>query len=218
LSAGTDIDQEDREYLNSFQPLEEWDYWCCYVGTISYDNQFNRKDFLENTARNRELAIKLFFKNPWVDVTHATCAAELTWKFENNQCYMKSTHGINTWSPGKVDWIVRNNIGLEDESKLPKLVDPAVRYLRNFGFLDDMLVFYLRPAFWLYGGIFGVSVAVIRRKELILLTSLIPVLSQTLVLYLVSFAPAYRYHFGTLLAGMLLTGLLFLTSPKKPVS
>lgn len=218
LSAGTGIDQADKDYLNSFQPLEDWDYWCCYVGTISYDNQFYRTDFLSNTTRNRKLAIDLFLKDPWIDIRHATCAAELTWKFENNKCYMKSSHGINTWRLGKVDWIVKNDLGLEDDSKLPMLVDHAVRYLRNFGFLDDELVVYLRPAFWLYIGILGVGVAMIRRKEFTLLSSLIPMLSQTLTLFLVSFAPAYRYHYGTILAGILLMGLLFLPSNEKPIA
>jgi hypothetical protein len=218
LDAGTEIDQTERDYLNSFQPLEDWDYWCCYVRTISYNKKFNRSDFLANTTQNRKLAIDLFLKDPWVDISHATCAAELTWKFENNQCYMKSSHGINTWRLGNVDWIVRNDLGLEDDSKLPQLVDPAVQFLRRFGFMDDKLVFYLRPAFWLYIGVLGVSVAVIRRKDLTLLSSLIPILSQTLILFLVSFAPAYRYHFGTVLAGILLMGLVFLPPDEKPVS
>jgi hypothetical protein len=76
----------------------------------------------------------------------------------------------------------------------------------------------MRPAFWLYLGIFGVVAAVIRRKEFTLLSSLIPVLSQTLILFLVSFAPAYRYHYGTILAGILLMGLLFLPPSENPVS
>ncbi len=218
LDAGTKISEADRDYLNSFLPLNDWDYWCCYVGTISYDNQFDRDDFLMNTSRNRNLAIKLFLRDPLVDFTHATCAAELTWKFENNQCYMKSTHGINTWQPGHVDWIGKNDYGLEDHSLLPSLVDPAVSYLRKFGFLDDMLVVYLRPAFWLYLGIFGVSIAVFRRRNLNLFSTLVPALSQTLILFLVSFAPAYRYHYGTLLAGILLVGMAFLPEqPKDPV-
>lgn len=216
LTAGTPIEQADLDYLDSFQPLEEWDYWCCYVGTISFDNRFERSAFLANTEKNRHLAIGLFLKDPWVDIGHATCAAELAWKFENNQCYMKSTHGIYTWRPGAVAWIGKNDYGLEDRSLLPNLVDPVVTVLRFFGFTDDMLVFYLRPAFWLYLGAFGVIAAAVRRRDLSLLAALIPALSQTLVLFLVSFAPAFRYHYGTLLAGILLLGLLLLPPKAKP--
>jgi hypothetical protein len=215
LNAGTSMGQSDLDYLDSFQPLEEWDYWCCYVGTISFDNRFERSAFLANTEKNRNLAIGLFFKAPWVDIGHATCAAELGWRFENNQCYMKSTHGIYTWRPGSVAWIGKNEYGLEDRSLLPNLVDPVVAVLRYFGFTNDMLVFYLRPAFWLYLGAFGVIAAAVRRHDLCLLAALIPALSQTLVLYLVSFAPAFRYHYGTLLAGILLLGLLLLPQRAK---
>jgi hypothetical protein len=215
LDAGTEIDPADRVYLNSFQAIEDWEYSCCYVGTISYDRQFNRTDFLKNTSRNRELAIDLFLRDPGVDIRHAICAAELSWNFENSQCYTKSSHGFNTWRSGNVDWIVRNDLGLEDNSRLPHLVDLAVQFLRFFGFPDDDLAAYLRPAFWLYIGIFTVSAAAVRRKDLMLLFSLVPLLSQTLILFLISFAPAYRYHFGTVLASILLLGLLFLPSSES---
>ena len=92
--------------------------------------------------------------------------------------------------------------------------EPFVGFFRKFGFLDDMLVFYLRPAFWLYVGIFSVSIAVIRRNEFRLLSLVLPILTQSLILLMVSFAPAYRYHYGICLAGILLIGLAFLPVEK----
>jgi len=214
LDSGTPISEADREYLEQFMPLEDWDYWCCYVGTISYDREFDRSSFLDNTSKNMHLAFRLFMKNPWVDVKHMACAGELTWKFTNNQCYMKSTHGVNNWLPGKVDWIIPNDFGLEEQSLFPQMVDTFISFFRKFGFLDDMLVFYLRPAFWLYVGIFSVSIALIRRNEFRLLSLVLPILTQSLILLMVSFAPAYRYHYGTCLAGILLIGLAFLPVEK----
>lgn len=215
LDAGSKFESPDLDYLDSFMPLDEWEYWCCYVGTISFDGGFDRAAFLGSTMKNRNLALRLFVKKPLVDISHATCAGELSWKFENNQCYMKSAHGINTWHPGEVDWIGRNDYGLEDQSFLPDLVDPYVALFRNFGFLDDELVFYLRPAFWLYLAVFGVSAAAIRRNQLSLLAGLVPMLSQTTLLFLISFAPAYRYHYGTCLAGIYLLGMIFLPTVEK---
>ena len=209
LAAGTRLEPEESAYLESFMPLKDWDYRCCYVGTISYDNSFDRQSFLSSTPQNRELAFSLFAREPLVDISHAFCAGELAWKFENSACYMKSSHGINTWQPGKVDWIGPNDAGLDDHSLLPGLVDPFALYLRNFGFLDDMLVFWLRPAFWLYLAAFSTAVLVVRRKDARFLLALLPALSQTAVLMLVSFAPAYRYHYGTVLTGMFLIGLTF---------
>lgn len=212
LEAGTGISQPDRQYLDGFMPLHDWEYWCCYVGTISYDGEFDRTGYLASTTRNRNLAISLFLKKPFVDISHATCAGELAWKFENNQCYMKSTHGINRWSKGRVDWIGRNEYDIKDDSLIPEFVDAYISSMRGFGFFDDFLVFYLRPAFWLYLSILSVGIAVIRKNRLDLLLSLLPVLSQTLILILVSFAPAYRYYYGTCLAGIYLLGMIFLPS------
>ncbi|MDP2966382.1 MAG: DUF6020 family protein [Pelolinea sp.] len=209
-SAGTRMEPEESAYLESFMPLKDWDYWCCYVGTISYNGSFDRQSFLSSTPQNRKLAFTLFAREPLVDISHAFCAGELAWKFENNACYMKSTHGINTWHPGKVDWIGANEAGLDNHSLLPGLVDPFVLYLRKFGFLDDMLVFWLRPAYWLYLAVFSAAVLVIRRRDAHFLLALLPALSQTAVLMLVSFAPAFRYHYGTVLAGVFLLGLIFI--------
>ncbi len=210
LDAGTWLEPDERAYLEAFKPLQDWTYSCCYVGTISYNNSFDRQAFLASTPQNRALALALFAREPLVDISHALCAGELSWRFENNACYMKSSHGINTWDAGLVDWIGPNEAGLQDQSLLPGLVAPAVRLLRGFGFLDDMLVFWLRPAFWLYIGAFSAAVLVLRRRDARFLLALLPALSQAGVLLLVSFAPAYRYHYGTVLAGVFLLGLIFI--------
>ena len=147
-----------------------------------------------------------------MDISHAFCAGEMAWKFENNACYMKSTHGFNSWHPGRVDWIGPNDSRLEDHSLLPGLVDPFVLYLRNFGFLDDNLVFWLKPAYWLYLAAFSLAVLVVRRRDAHFLIALLPALSQAAVMILISFAPAFRYHYGTVLAGLFLLGMIFVPS------
>jgi hypothetical protein len=215
VSAGTLMEPDESAYLDNFMPLKDWDYWCCYVGTISYDGSFKRDSFLSNTPQNRKLALTLFARDPLVDISHAFCAGELAWKFENNACYMKSTHGINTWRPGDVDWIGPNDAGLDNQSLLPGLVDPFALYMREFGFLDDMLVFWLRPAFWLYLAAFSTAVLVLRRRDAQFLLALLPALCQTAVLILVSFAPAFRYHYGTVLASVFLLGLMFIPRPSS---
>jgi hypothetical protein len=204
LNSGTELKDEEIRYLNSFLPVEEWDYGCCYVGTISYDSEFKRSEFLRNTRENRELAIRLFFRDPFVDISHMFCSGELAWRFNNNECEIKSTHGVNTWSPGRTDWIVPNGLGIEDHSLLPDIVDRYVSYLRESGFLSDKLDSYLLPAFWLFVAIFSAALGVVRTGNLFLAGSLIPIVGQSLILLLISFSPGYRYHYGTVLAGIFL--------------
>jgi hypothetical protein len=209
LAAGTPLKPEESAYLDGLLPLEDWTYWCYYVGELSYDTQFERAYFLSNTPQNRAVALSLFARDPLVDVRHALCAGELAWKFENNINYMKSTHGISRWRVGEVITIGDNSFGLSGNSKLPGLVDGYIRYLRTFGFFDDILVFWLRPAFWLYIAAFCAAAVVARRGDTHFLLAVLPVFCQAGVLLLVSFAPAFRYHYGTVLAGLFMLGLIF---------
>ena len=213
LNAGTPLNADEKEYLNGFLPVDEWDYYCCYVGTISYDNDFERERFLDSSVENRKLALDLFLRDPQVDVQHMLCSSEQIWRYQNNICYMKSAHGFNSWVPGEVSWVVPNDANLENDSKIPKLVQPYVDLLRVFGFRDDFLVIYLRPALYLYLSIFFVLVIVLRLKDPRALLVLMPVLIQDIILFLVSYAPAIRYQYSNFLVGLFLLGLLFL--PEK---
>jgi hypothetical protein len=215
LDAGTPLEPQEEAYLDSFLPTSDWQYYCCYVGTVSYDNDFEREKFLASSAENRKLALDLFLRDPAVDIQHTMCASELVWRFIDNQCYMKSTHGFNSWNPGEVSWIVGNEVGLKDDSKIPSLVQPYVDNLRIFGFRDDYLDFYLRPALYLYLGLFFTAVVVVRRDDFRALLICLPILVQSLILLLVSYAPAIRYQYGTIITGLLLVGLAFLPNRKE---
>lgn len=210
LNAGTTLTAEEKDYLDSFLPVEDWDYYCCYVGTVSYDNDFERERFLDSSSENRKLALDLFLRDPVVDVQHMLCSSELVWRYQNNQCYMKSAHGFNSWKPGEISWINPNNVGLDDDSKIPKLVQPYVDMLRIFGFRDDFLVLYLRPALYLYMTVFCVMVLIVRLDDLRASLIALPLLLQAGVLFLISYAPAIRYQYSNYLVGLILLGLLFL--------
>jgi hypothetical protein len=215
LDAETEFEEDDLEYLDSYLPLDNWDYSPCYVGTISYNSQFRRDEFLSQTPENRKLAFKLFFRDPLVDITHVLQAGELAWRFSNNQCYMKSAHGLNAWQLGSEDWVINNEVGLKEASLFPGLIQPYISFLRNFGFFSDMLAVSLRPALWLYIGMLSLALLIVRRKDLYVLLPGIPVLVQSVSLTLVSFAPAYRYYYSTCLVGILLLGCIFIPGERS---
>ena len=110
--------------------------------------------------------------------------------------------------------IVDNDFGLKTASLLPRFADGYITYLRNFGVFANFPVIWLRPAFWLYLAAFSAAVAVVRRRDWHFLLALLPVVCQAGVLLLISFAPAYRYHYGTVLAGLFLLGLIFVPAEK----
>ena len=215
LDAKTPLTADEEAYINSFLPIPDWYYYCCYVGTISYDNDFDRDRFLASSSENRKLALDLFLRDPLVDVRHTVCSGELAWRFNDNQCYMKSTHGFNSWIPGEESWLVPNDAGLKDESKIPALVTPYVDALRVFGFRDDFMVVYLRPALYLYLTAFAVMTVILRKRDYRAALIALPLVVQSAILLLVSYAPAIRYQYSNYLVGLYLLGLLFLPAPKK---
>ena len=215
VAAETPLKPDEKAYLESLLPLEDWNYLCYYVGSVSYDDDFDRQAFLDNSSRNRELALNLFMRAPLVDARHTLCAGDRAWKFDGEQNYMKSTHGFNRWAVGRISAIVDNDFGLRTASLMPRFADGYITYLRNFGVFANFPVIWLRPAFWLYLAAFSAAVVVVRRRDGHFLLALLPVICQAGILILISFAPAYRYHYGTVLAGLFILGLIFIPSEQS---
>ena len=217
VDAGTHLTTSERAYLNDFLPLENWDYTCCYVGNISYDPDLERSAFLSNTPRNRKLAFDLFRRDPLVDISHAFCAGEISFKFLNNQqcTHIKSVHGFINIRQGSESWIGTNTSCLHEASQLPNLLQPLIHFLRLFGVFASNPVFYLRPAFWLFIAFLSLAVLAIRFADPGFFVPLIPALGQSLLLFLIAFAPAYRYYYSNCLVGIFLLGCLFMPAPEK---
>jgi hypothetical protein len=217
VDSGTKLNETEAKYLNSFLPLNEWDYDPCYVGTISYNRDFNRKSFLTNTDENIKLTSMLFFQNPLVDASHMLKSGELAYKFLNTNCSMKSLHGFSNINAGNEDWVVENAYGIQSKSKIPGLIQPILKYYSHIGIFDGIVDFYLYPAFWLIISIFSITVAAIRTRKIKILLVVFPVLIQSLVLFLIGFAPAYRYYYSNCLVGIVISALCFMSKNQSTV-
>ena len=66
---------------------------------------------------------------------------------------------------GKEEWIIPNKYGIIEASILPDLVKPFINWLRSFGFANDLLVWYLRPALYLYLTLFSISITLLRTSN-----------------------------------------------------
>jgi hypothetical protein len=214
INAGTYLNKDEETYLNEFLPLSDWNYYECYVGPVWKDRHFERESFLNNTEKNRNLFLELFLRDPTVNFSHMLRAGELSYRFINNKCTMKSLHGLWSWNIGNVHWVIPNDNNVKEYSLLPGMIQPIMTLLRKFGYFDDALVVsYLRPAFWLFIAFFSLSVLVIRKENIIFIIPTIPALTQSVVLFLIGFAPAYRYYFSNCLIGILFLGCVFI--PKE---
>ena len=81
--------------------------------------------------------------------------------------------------------------------------------LRDFGFLDDNLVPYLRPAFSFYIFILSLAIAYLRNNDWKIFLIGTPIILQTFLLFFINFAPVFRYFYATNLVGTFFIGLLF---------
>jgi hypothetical protein len=136
----------------------------------------------------------------------------MAYQFMNDQqCWhTKSLHGFISTSPSQEDWIGNDNrAGVTEASLFPALVEPLILILRPFGIFDASLDFYVRPAFWLFISALSLSLLAIRRQSPHLLLTLLPIFGQSLLLFLIAFAPAFRYYYGNCVVGIFLLGCAF---------
>lgn len=215
LSAGSKFSADELYYLNGLLPLDKWDYSCCYMGNVYFESGFKRAEFLSNTRRNVGIVVNQLIQNPFIDLNHIFCSGEMAWKFNNTQCYMKSTHGFYSWKSENIGWIGENSLGLTQSSLIPEMINHYRSILQKFGFLDDDLVFYLKPAFYFYLILLFIYIYLLRNKNLRIWIIGAPVILQTLLLLIINFAPVYRYFYSTYLIGLFLFGLIFLPSRKS---
>jgi hypothetical protein len=206
----TALKADEEQYLSSLMPLDQWEYRCCYIGNVSYAENFDRQSFLQNFDSNLSLAINLFLRDPMVDIRHQICAGEMVWKFIGNSCSQKSANGFGSIQPGNISWIHPNTFGIMEASKFSAMIDPYVLYLGNFGFFSDQLVFYLRPALYTLAAIIIIISTSIRLHNKYLPGLLLPLLSQVLTLFVINFAPGFRYQLGTCFIGIFCIGLIFI--------
>lgn len=208
VEAGTEMEADEIAYLNNMLPLSDWDYQCCYVLSTTSQKNFKMSEFLANGAYNRKLALNLFLRDPLVDIRHTFCSGDMAWRFGQNQCKTFSSHGFNTWSAGNQDWIVGNDFNLTENSYLPDLVQKYADTLRIFGFLDDYLVVYLRPAFNFYIFLLCLVIAYIRNDDWKIFLIGVPTILQTIILFLINFAPVIRYFYSTNLVSLFFIAII----------
>ena len=210
VANGTHLEDDERTYLASILPLEEWDYDCCTVRTVSYDDDLERSRFLMNTQENIRIAANLFLRKPQVDVRHMLCAGELSWRFANNRCEIRNSQIFTPADTQTVNWIYPNAFGLQTDPVMEDLTDDYIGLLSQFDFVHENLVASLRPALWFFMTLFCTAVLVLRRQEVrvVLVSALVVV--QAVLLLLISFAPNFRYHFSTDLVGLFALGWLFI--------
>ena len=214
VQGGTELEESEASYLDSLLPMNEWEYDCCYIGNISYNPAFKRQTFLSNFSKNLSLAIKLFLRDPLIDIRHQLCSSEINWVFIDNRCSFKSLHAFDSVTIGQERWIASNDYGLRENSLLPILTPIFMQWFDNLGLFTGKPIFLIKPAFYFYLTLIMIGAGCMHRNDQKILSLLLPSVLQTFVLSLIIFAPSFRYQYGICLIGLVSLGLPFLPAKK----
>ncbi|REG08721.1 hypothetical protein DFR64_2096 [Pelolinea submarina] len=214
FDAGSELTEDQIDYLNELLPISQWKYDCCYMGNIYTHPDFDQTLYMDNSSNNLRMAYALFLQDPAVDIKDQLCASEMDWRFVNNQCTLKSLHPFDIQDGKITGWIPQNSFGLVENSLLPQFIPAYYAVLERIGVFSGILTPLLRPAFYLFFALIVLMSASIRLKNKKILIAGLPIVLQTGILALINFAPAFRYQYGICLVGLFCIGLLFLPQGK----
>ncbi|MCX6082555.1 MAG: hypothetical protein NTW32_23755 [Chloroflexi bacterium] len=199
IKAGTAIDKDDLAYLDQLIPIQKWPYACANSEIRNMDGPIPFDFFSINDPRPAQIALKLFFKNPMVDIKHTLCAAEIFWKVNPDS-------SIYTIPMQGRQYVMPNEFGITSHTLLPALV-----FALPVPQPDTPLIW--RPAFYLLILIYCQCIVVLKGGTRNLFLISIPIIIQTGVMFLVNYANDFRYMFSTELSALLIIGLVFLPLP-----
>ena len=214
FDAGSELTEDQLNYLDELLPISQWKYDCCYMGNIYTHPDFDQTLYMDNSSNNLRLAYALFLQDPAVDIEDQLCASEMDWRFVNNQCTLKSLHPFDIKDGKIVGWIPPNDFGLVESSLLPQFIPGYYAFLERIDVFSGVLTPLLRPAFYFFFALIVLVSASIRLQNKKILIAGVPIVLQTGILALINFAPAFRYQYGICLVGLFCVGLLFLPEEK----
>jgi hypothetical protein len=210
IDANVFLDNEQKEYLNSLLPLNEWSYSCCTNSRMIRKPDFNKEKFYANPSLNKKIALDLLIQSPTVNLDHILCASDMVWNITGNcevaYSRMKTIRGNYYWTNSESPEYAEN-------SKLPSLVEPLSR-LWIAGDKNQWLnILIWRPAIYLYLSILSVLIFYLRNKNIKSLIILSPIIGQSAFLFAFNRIQNFRYQYCAVLIGLFLLGLVFI--PRK---
>ncbi len=217
VAEGTPLNPEDHAWLSQLYPLEQWIYNPWTAGSLLDEPGFNQELMYANTLKNLSVLGRLTISSPLTTLRHLLRASDMIWHIPCKGCYLYKS--ILSGQPGgQVQWIMPNEIGIEQESKLPGLVMPVYRLYEASAHepLPDALIW--RPAFaswWIF--LIGLIKSLRLGKKKFLLVAALP-FCQFLLMILITFAQDMRFQYGVILCALFSTALFFIPEKSIPAA
>lgn len=206
VAGGTPLTDAEREYLNALNPLSNWVYYCGNVNSLFFIPEFNNELFAANSARNLQIFLDLLVRDPKMELTHWKCVSSFVWQVLDS----KTGHlMIYRDDNGKVRWVETNPFGIQESSRISRMVEPFFRFLK-WSDESPRMYWFWGPAIYLYLTLFMVAVLALRARSLKVLLVGVPAAVQSLVLMVVAIAPDFRYQYSVYLMGLFSLALLWM--------
>lgn len=211
VDAGTLLDPDEKQYLNSLYPLEEWDYSCCTNKAMWTKPEFDKQRFHDNSAVNKKIAVDLFIKAPMVEIRHTLCAGDLVWNIPG-RCEID--HLFISNYDGRYSWTRSYFPMYKEDSKFPFLVKPLSDLLNLFEENTFLSILVWRPAIYLYLSILATLFFYFKTRMSRVFLILAPIFGQSAFLFFFNRTQNFRYQYCAVLIAIILIGLLCV--PLKP--
>jgi hypothetical protein len=208
IHAGTRLMPDEKAFLESLLPLSDWPYNCADSDIRKMDGPIPFDYFTQTTREPARIAINLFLRDPLVDIQHTLCSSSLVWKV--NTGHYISIIPFTQLEDGSYGWVVENDFGLVEQPLFPGLIPFLTNQFSDKGLLA-------KPAFYLLVAIFVFAILAIRQRNARLLVISMPLVLQTGIMLLVTYAQDFRYLFSTVLIALFSLVMLFLPESTEKI-
>jgi hypothetical protein len=186
---------QEKRLLEQTLPEEDWqrDYRCENIVPLFWSSNISYKFLAHNQAELNVLALKSIVRHPLVFLKHQLCLSGLVWRIGTNE---------NEWltlSPLVIyDMPLTRELGIKEDSKIPWLKQRVSAVHENILAKENTL---LRPALYVFLGLFALVMLVVRRGKAVMLIA-VPLVFNCLGLLIMIGSQDYRYMWPSVLASL----------------
>jgi hypothetical protein len=211
-AAPDSLAKEDRELLESMQPMKIWrdDYTKFCVNSLIYSGQLNWNVFDESPEPGRALVrlwLKLVPDHVPTLIEHQLGASSLIWRIQQDEQGYSYLYQFD---------VPPNNAGLKRESRWPRAERVLMRWLDATA-RPEVMVWFWRPALLLYLSLFCALIAAVRLRQGWVVLGILPAVLNSAVLMGLSLAQDFRYQYPMHVAGLVGLLLVFVRREARTV-
>jgi MFS family permease len=217
ITSGSEIPEKDNELIEQVMPRKDWHYNCYLVNTIMFSPSINTQYVMDHQADLFRASLRLFLKNPTVDMNHTACASTLVYRvFLSAEDYESviTGHALMPDGNGSMGYLYPNKYGLKEASVLPGLKFWLISVLDS-SLLKKQHWLVWRPALYLYIFLFIGIVWMLRTRSWKAGLYMVPGIVHSVTLFLVNIAQDFRYQYAIYLLGLFSLAVLFMPVKRK---